>query len=220
MPDIGVGLGALLAKISAIIEEQNLPAYLVGGFVRSWLLHKETDDIDIAVGGDALRLAQELSQSLSGKYVLLDQENMVARVIVTEDKKTRNLDFAAFHGSIQSDLARRDFTINAMALELEGFVSRSAQLVDPFGGRDDLKRRLIKAVSPQIFSEDPARLMRAVRLAAELRFKIDSGTENLIRQDCGLSREVPGEKLREELLRLAAHPERGKQSGIWIGWAC
>ncbi len=123
MLDIDKGVLAFLMKVSAIIEAHSLPAYLVGGFVRDWLLHKGTDDIDIAVGGNALNVAQEVAEACGGKYVLLDEDNLVARVIVFGDEKSWNLDFASFSNSIQDDLARRDFTIDAMAFELKGFIS-------------------------------------------------------------------------------------------------
>jgi poly(A) polymerase len=205
MPDIDQDLLAVLVRISTILNRKNHLAYIVGGFVRDWLLGRKTDDIDIAVKGDALSIAQEVAKAIGGKYVLLDETNKVARVVVTDEHQW-HLDFTSFSSDIQDDLARRDFTIDAIAIELQGLISGSSQLIDPFSGKVDLKKRLVRAVNPQIFAEDAARLLRAVRLAAELGFKIVPGTESLIRKDCQLARLVPGERLREELVRLLVLP--------------
>jgi poly(A) polymerase len=209
MSDIHQDLLGLLAKVSAIITQQSCPAYVVGGFVRDWLLERETKDVDIAVGGDALTVAHDVAQAIDGRCVVLDEANNVARVVVA-DEQMWHLDFSSFANGIQNDLARRDFTIDAMAVELQGFISGSAQLIDPFSGKSDLKKRLVRAVNQQIFAEDGARLLRGVRLAAELGFKIEPGTESLIRKDCRMAKLVPGERLREELVRILALPGSGE----------
>ncbi len=196
----------LLTKVSAIATEHNCPAYVVGGFVRDWLLERETRDVDIAVGGDALSMAQDVAKAIDGRYVLLDEANSVARVVVTGDDEPWHLDFAAFSGNIRDDLARRDFTIDAMAVELQGLLSSSSQILDPFSGQTDLKKKLVRAVRHTVFVEDAARLLRGVRLAAELGFKVEPQTETLIRQNCQLTRLVSGERLREELVRMLALP--------------
>ena len=209
MPGINPDLLGLLAKVSLILTQHNYPAYVVGGFIRDWLLGRETADIDIAVDGDALDVALKVAQAIDGKYVLLNESNSVARVIVT-DKQLWHLDFSSFSNGIQNDLARRDFTIDAMAVELQGLVSGSPQLIDPFSGKSDLRRRLVRAVSQLIFKEDAVRLLRGVRLATELNFKIEPGTEILIKRDCQMAKLVPGERLREELVRILALPGSGE----------
>jgi len=205
MPGINPDLLGLLAKVSLILTQHNYPAYVVGGFVRDWMLGRETADIDIAVDGDALDIARKVAQSIGGKYVLLDEANRVARVIVA-DEQLWHLDFSSFSDGIRNDLARRDFTIDAMALELQGLVSSSPQLIDPFSGKSDLRKKLLRAVSQRIFEEDAARLLRGIRLAAELGFKIEPGTESLIRKDCRMAKLVPGERLREEMVKILALP--------------
>jgi poly(A) polymerase len=169
------------------------------------MLDRKTADIDIAVEDDALTIAQGVARVVDGRYVLLDEVNKVARVVVTNEHQW-HLDFTSFSNDIQGDLARRDFTIDAMAFELQGLISGSSQLIDPFSGKTDLRKKLIRAVSQRIFIEDAARLLRAARLAAELGFKIAPGTESLIRKDCQLAKLVPGERLREELVRILALP--------------
>ncbi len=233
------GLSVILAKISQSLATQKKQGYIVGGFIRDRLLKRQTNDIDIAVTGDAVRIARKVAKEIGGKFVLLDDVNSVARVIAVEDEQPAktatdreshgrewHFDFSSFAGDIRSDLARRDFTINAMAVELSQFVAASMaasagsrkttkaraqkrpvlKLIDPFSGRHDLRDKIMRRVSEQIFEGDPARLLRAVRLAAELDFTIEPETESLIRSHCQTVTRVPGERTREELLRLLALP--------------
>ena len=240
MPSIrSSGLPAILAKISQSLTTRKKQGYIVGGFIRDRLLKRRTNDIDIAVSGDAISIARRVAKETGGKFVLLDDVNSVARVVVTENDPTEktardpeshgrewHFDFSSFAGDIRSDLARRDFTVNAMAVELSQFVAawtatkmrsrKSAKaragkrpvlkLIDPFSGRHDLRDKIVRRVSEQIFEADPARLLRAVRLAVELDFTIEPETESLIHRYCQTVTEVPGERTREELLRLLAMP--------------
>jgi poly(A) polymerase len=232
-------LPATLAKISHLLTIQKKQGYIVGGFIRDWLLGRKTNDIDIAVSGDAITIAREVAKEIGGKFVLLDDVNNIARVVVIEDEKPRgtsqnqelrgsewHFDFSPFTEDIESDLARRDFTINAMALELSQFVTATAttkmssrksasvltakrfplKLIDPFSGEMDLRDKIIRGVSEQIFEADAARLLRAVRLAAELDFTIEPNTESLIRHYSQAITEVSGERVREELLCLLTLP--------------
>jgi len=125
------GLTAILAKISQSLTTQKKQGYIVGGFIRDRLLKRQTNDVDIAVSGDAISVARKIAKEIEGKFVLLDDANGVARVIVVESEKPAktagdrkshgkewHFDFSSFAGDIKSDLARRDFTINAMAVEL------------------------------------------------------------------------------------------------------
>ena len=206
MPATKPNLSQILTSVASILIRINYQAYIVGGFVRNWLLGREIDDIDIAVRGDALEVAKEVAGCFGGKYVLLDEANGVARVVVTDWEQRVYLDFAMFSNTIEEDLERRDFTINAMAVEFNDFISGSPHLIDPFQGKRDLEKKLIKAVRQRIFKDDAARLLRAVRLAAELDFKIEPETEQLIKRYSQLIKSVPGERLREELLRILALP--------------
>jgi len=205
MPDIAQDVLGLLIKVSDFLNKQNCPAFIVGGFVRDRLLSRDTADIDIAVKGDALSIAEEVAKVIDGRYVLLDEINKVGRVVVIGEQQWC-LDFTSFSSDIKDDLARRDFTIDAMAIELQDAISGSFQIIDPFSGKSDLKKKLVRAVNLQIFTEDAARLLRGVRLAAELGFKIEPETESLIKKDCRLARMVPGERLREEVVRILALP--------------
>jgi poly(A) polymerase len=201
---------SLLATVSKFLTEQDIKSYLVGGFVRDVLLRRDTADIDIAVAADAVEIAPKLADALGGKFVLLDKANRMGRVVV--DKKAPSggrweLDFSTLQGSIEQDLARRDFTIDSIAIDLEELTRDDVTLIDPFDGWADLQNGIIRAVSETAFQSDAARLLRAVRLAAELGFGLDSQTEVLIKRHCHLIAGVAGERLREELLRLLAVPE-------------
>jgi len=207
--EIDRDLMGILSKLSPVCSTPDCKAYLVGGFVRDWLIGKDTTDLDIAVSGDSLAIAQEAAELVDGTYVLLDEENRVGRIVVAEDENTWQIDITAFTDDIHRDLLRRDFTVNAMALELSSFVQGNAQLLDPAGGEQDLKKGLLRQVSDRVFRDDPSRLMRAVRLARELNLEIDQITEENVRLNSNLVNRVASEKLREELLKILALPYAG-----------
>jgi len=205
---------SLLATVKNLLAEQGAKSYLVGGFVRDALLGRDTADIDIAVAQDGVEIAQKVASALGGRFVLLDKVNRVGRVVIAAKETSPGwweLDFSTFQGSIESDLARRDFTIDAIAVDLGGLTKDyDVPLIDPFNGWADLKKGVIRAVSEMAFQSDSARLLRAVRLAAELGFSVDKQTEAWVRDNCHLIADVAGERVREELLRLlsAPHSER------------
>ena len=196
---------SLLTKVNDLLSGEGV--YLVGGFVRDALLGRATADIDLAVAQDGVEVAQKLADALGGRFVLLDRVNRVGRVVIADKEAPSGrweLDFSSFQGSIESDLARRDFTIDAIAVDLG---ETAIHPIDPFNGRADLKKGIVRAVSKTTFQTDAVRLLRAVRLAAELGFSLDKQTEVQLRQDCHLISGVAGERVREELLRLLAVPQ-------------
>ncbi len=199
----------LLSRISRYLAKEGVISYLIGGFVRDTLLGRDTDDIDIAIDADALEIASGAAAALGGKHVTLDAENGVGRVVLPGTKW--HIDFTTLQGNIEQDLARRDFTIDAMAWKLDksANVFDTGNLIDPFHGQDDLRRGIVRVVGPGVFKVDAVRLLRAVRIAAELGFSIDSATEALIHRHRKLVADVPGERVREELLRLLALPGAG-----------
>lgn len=199
----------LLNDAAGFLVGQDIRSYIVGGWVRDVLLGRDTADIDIAVQADGLEVARSVADALGGRYVLLDSENGVGRVILPG--RRTGFDFTTLRGSIEEDLALRDFTLNAMAIELcqlsGGF--SGIRLIDPFKGYADLGGGIIRAVADTVFTSDGARLLRGVRLAAELGFSIDQKTEALLEQHSRLIAGVAGERVREELLRLLAVPGAG-----------
>jgi len=215
----GSEVGELLKEVRDYLAEQGVECYLVGGLVRDVVLERGTADVDLCVGQDALEVARRVADRLGGRFVPLDQINRVGRVVLVESGGKAlgvqwELDFSTFEGSIELDLGRRDFTIDAMAVDL-GRMSgdfSGIELIDPFGGLGDLKRRVVRVVAETAFTSDAVRLLRAVRLAAELGFTIDDKTEALIRGHSHLIAGVAGERVREELLRLMAVPGSGRLS--------
>jgi poly(A) polymerase len=203
----------LLTRISQNLAEQGIQSYLVGGFVRDGILGRATADIDIAVSADALDVASDIAGASGGRYLPLDKENGVGRVILYDESGSKwEIDFTTLQGDIEDDLARRDFTIDAIAVELDDAMStkvNTVDFIDPFHGREDLHTGIVRAVSQGSFRDDPVRLLRGIRLAAELGFTIDSDTLESIHADSNLITTVAGERVREELLRLLALPGAG-----------
>lgn len=205
------GAASALTRISQFLSKQGIKAYLVGGLVRDALLGRPTADIDIAVDVDALDIGQKLAGATGGRFVPLDEVNRVCRVVLsTEDRL--ELDLSTLTGDIEQDLSRRDFTIDAMAIDLSEVAAdySAFRLIDPFNGESDLRQKVIRVVSDESFKADPIRLLRAVRLAAELGFSIEPETEALVRRYRSLISVVAGERIREELLRLLAVPDSGR----------
>jgi len=203
---------SLLNRIHRCLADHGITAYLTGGMVRDMRLGREVEDIDLAVAGDALEVASTLADELGGRYVCLDEENGVGRVVLAAADKKWELDFSTIEDGVEADMARRDFTIDAMAVELAELLRRpeSPALIDPLCGEQDLNAGLIRVVSEASFPADPVRLLRAVRLAAELSFTIHDRTKTLIRKYAHLIDSVAGERIREELLRLLVLPQGGR----------
>jgi tRNA nucleotidyltransferase/poly(A) polymerase len=168
-------------------------AWFVGGAVRDELLGRPLTDVDV-VCTDPEGAARAYARESGGAPFPLSTKHRSWRVVLPEE---RTVDFTPVHGSIESDLARRDFTINAIALPVAG-----GEAVDPSGGRDDLQLRLIRAVSESIFEDDPLRLLRAVRLEQELGFRLAPLTEQLLRSHAGRVVDVAGERVLAELERM------------------
>ena len=198
---------SILTKVRDFLTQENIDSYLVGGYVRDTLLRRPTRDIDIAVAATAPEVARKVATALNARYVPLDEVNEIARVVLIEDDPTPGtrwcLDFSTIRAGIEENLSHRDFTINAISINLRELDRVStAHFIDPLEGKKDLEKGLIRAVSKTAFQEDPARLLRAVRLAAEYGFTIDERTEALIESDGQLLGQVAGERVREELCRL------------------
>ncbi|MGD2269798.1 MAG: HD domain-containing protein [Desulfobacterales bacterium] len=170
-------------------------AYIVGGSVRDRLLGRRPLDFDIAVFEDAKGFARRMAAQTNGRCVELGKEDyMIYRVIV--DKMV--FDIAPVNGaSIKQDLKGRDFTINAMAYDVE-----KGEIIDCVEGRQDLNGQKIRMVSRSVFARDPVRLIRAYRLAATLKFEIEPRTASAICTDAALIANSAGERIRTELFKI------------------
>jgi tRNA nucleotidyltransferase/poly(A) polymerase len=170
-------------------------AWFVGGAVRDELLGRPIVDVDV-VCRDPAAAARAYAKRSGGFPFALSEQHSSWRVVLDG---RRTVDFTPVHGSIESDLARRDFTVNAIAIPVDG-----GEHVDPSGGREDLQLRLLRAVSETIFEDDPLRLLRAVRLEEELGFRLAPLTEELVRKQSQLVAKAAGERVVAELGRMTA----------------
>lgn len=195
---------AILARLRTLLDSLGIECYIVGGYVRDGFLERADHDIDLVVPNNALEVARRVADALEATFVLLDEMHQVARVILWQNDESWYLDFATMRGSIEDDLNKRDFTIDAIAVHLDQFESgwNTVDIIDPLDGFTDLQGKKIKVVSESVFIDDPVRLLRAFRLAAELDFSIDDQTQDLLQRDCGLIASVSGERIREELGRV------------------
>lgn len=187
----------LIDRVREILASEEI--YLVGGAVRDMLQNRRSHDLDFALPSKGIACARRVANTLQADFVSLDQERDTGRVIVTEPDGSRTfLDFATYRGKdLDEDLRVRDFTINAIAFDL-----RSQTLLDPLGGASDLRAKLIRACSPNSFSEDPVRILRAVRQAAAFEFKIEMETRNLMKQAASRLPTVSPERQRDELFKI------------------
>ncbi len=208
---------SLLSQIEGLLTNLNTHAYVVGGFLRDLVIKRDTADIDIALEADILKIGPRVADNLGGKFISLDESNRIYRIILPKkgghlDDKQWQIDFSTIEGDIKNDLSRRDFTMDAMAIELKKAIKGVAisDIIDPFDGLQDIEKQIVKTTSDAVFKKDAARLLRAVRLAEELSFTIHPETEDLIRQNCHLIATVAGERVREELLRLLVNTDSSR----------
>jgi tRNA nucleotidyltransferase (CCA-adding enzyme) len=195
------------------------PVYLVGGAVRDLLLGRPRADVDLVVVGDAAALATRLgaemieNERFATAKVRLDGHELDLATARTETyPRPGALPEVAPAGEIESDLARRDFTINAIALPLRG----DPVPIDPHGGRADLEASLLRVLHRRSFVDDPTRALRAARYAARFGFRLEQETEALLRETD--LETVSADRRRAELLRLAAEPEAVRGFELLAEW--
>jgi tRNA nucleotidyltransferase (CCA-adding enzyme) len=216
----------VIQTASQTASQMGYSLYFVGGFVRDLLLGTPTLDIDLVVEGDAIKLARRLSHQIGGR-VRGHARFGTAKLIFDEAQRelsVPSIDFVAARtefyehptalpqverSSIKLDLHRRDFTINTLAIRLDP--EHYGELLDFYGGEQDLKDGLIRVLHSLSFVEDPTRMLRAARLEQRLGFKIEERTEELIGNALGLLDRVSGERIRHELYLIfqEAEPEKG-----------
>ncbi len=198
-----------ISKESFFIQKIDLPenrgAFLVGGSVRDLLLDRCPEDCDIAVLTDVRSYAAETARRLGKHPIRIGKPGKRVYRIVTD---AHTYDIAPVNGpTIESDLRRRDFTINAMAFSLS-----TGKLIDCTGGSNDLRQKRIRMVSEQAFLNDPIRLVRAYRFGAMLDFDIDPSTAEAIRRHAGRIETAAGERVWAELSKIFARAS----SHTWI----
>jgi len=203
----------ILNKIGEIGDKLNFPVFMVGGVARDLFLGIENYDIDIVVEGDGIKYARELSRDLKGR-TKSHEKFRTAVVILADgfkiDVATARREFyeypAAFPkvelSSIKKDLYRRDFTINAMAIQLNK--KYFGKLIDFFGGQKDLRIGIIRVLYNLSFVEDPARIVRAIRFEQRYNFKMDRATEDFLKKaiDDKLLSRLRKKRIAEELILI------------------
>ncbi|MFA6897624.1 MAG: HD domain-containing protein [Patescibacteria group bacterium] len=221
-----------IQSISDKLEKSGFEAYVVGGSVRDFLMNKTPQDWDMTTNAKPEDLQAIFPHSFYnntfGTVTVINEEteseNLKTVEITTyrtetEYSDSRHPDQVAFTSSLEEDLKRRDFTINAMALRER---AGEEEIVDLFGGKQDLKNKIIKAVgSPNDrFSEDALRMLRAVRFAVQLRFDIEKATFDSIKNNANLLEKVSAERIRDEFQKiiLSEDPAKGvdllRESGL------
>ena len=215
------GLIKLLRRIGQVAAEMGYPIYTVGGFTRDLLLNRPNFDVDFVVEGDAVALAQALVRELGGRVRphrrfgtakwIRDEKAFSANQILP-DGAPASIDFATARtefyeaptllpvverSSIKLDLHRRDFTINTLAIRLDG--RHWGELLDFYGGRNDLEEGIIRVLHSLSFIEDPTRILRAIRFEQRFGFTIEPRTAELISEAVDLLHRVSGPRIRHEL---------------------
>lgn len=200
-----------IAKAAAIL---NMPCYVIGGFVRDTIIGRETKDMDIVCLGDGIMLANAVAEQFHPKPIVNFFKNFGTAQIKTADieiefvgarKESYNYDSrkpAVEVGTLKDDQDRRDFTINALAISLNK--DNYGELVDPFNGINDIEKKIIKTpLQPaQTFSDDPLRMMRAIRFATQLNFVIEEKTFAAISENKERIKIISGERIAGELNKI------------------
>lgn len=197
-PDVVYDLREALADV-------NVPVYIVGGAVRDALLHRPLKDLDLAVPSGGTALARRIADRLGGAFFPLDVARDVGRALLDTGPDRLIVDVARFRGEdLRADLADRDFTINALAVDLHANLD---MLLDPLGGEGDARDKVIRRCGHRSLADDPVRCLRAVRLSAQLGMRIERETTSDVRRYAPRLAEVSSERVRDELFRLLALPK-------------
>ncbi|MBI4646706.1 MAG: HD domain-containing protein [Bacteroidia bacterium] len=200
--------------VSEIINSERKQAYVVGGYVRDLLLERQSKDIDIVVVGSGIELAKKVADYLGKKTKLSVYKNFGTALLKTDEWE---IEFVGARkesyrkhsrkpivedGTLDDDLRRRDFTVNALAIALHK--NKYGKLLDPFNGIKDLKNRIIRTpLEPAVtFSDDPLRMLRAIRFATQLKFRIENNTYEGIKASAGRINIVSKERISDELNKI------------------
>lgn len=212
-----------VTELAAELAQAGFQAYLVGGCVRDLLLKRVPKDWDIATDATPEKIQKIFPESVYENQfgtvgVKTGSEDPKLKIVEITTFRTeagysdkRHPDEVKFAKTIEEDLARRDFTMNAVAMELGGKNKKAEDLVDPYGGEKDIKAGVIRTVGEpeERFGEDALRLMRAVRFATELGeldFKIDAATEKAMHKLSPLLKDIATERIRDELVKILLAP--------------
>ena len=195
-----------MRQLFAFATFHKVALFLVGGSVRDLLLNRRTTDIDFTLQSGTLTFVRMFADSIKAPFIALEENPPTARVIVSPPDNVASqfqLDFTEFRGeTLTDDLRLRDLTINAMAIPLEAIMeSDNPEVIDPCDGQSDLSSRLLRFPSEQVIVDDPLRMMRIFRFAAQLDFEIAGVSLEQIQNRQHLLPNVSQERIRDELLK-------------------
>jgi len=206
----------IFSQVSKVAGSQNLQVFAIGGFVRDIFLDRPSKDIDIVVVGNGIQFAEHVAKALKVKLTVYKnfgtaslKYNDLEIEFVGARKESYRLDSRkpiVENGTLEDDQLRRDFTINALAISLHP--DSFGQLTDPFNGMKHLEDKLIKTpLNPEeTFSDDPLRMMRAIRFASQLNFKIDQAAINAIKNNVHRIKIISQERIADELNKIVLSP--------------
>ncbi len=194
-----------LQRLQSLAETRGVQLFIVGGTLRDLCLGRAVQDVDLALSGDVMGLARAYAHALGAAYVPMDPARGEVRVVY---RKRHIVDFSRLKGEdIAQDLGRRDFTMNALACPLAIFLtSTEPPFIDPYGGWRDIQTRVVRMASPRSFRDDPLRVLRAFRFAANLEWTIEATTLATMEPTVPHLVEIAAERLHHELLKLFAAP--------------
>jgi len=198
---------SIFSRISSILTNANSgfeEIYLVGGSIRDNLLGKRNFDLDFVMEKQSIKAAKLVADDFNGDFYVLDGKRGTARAIVESDSRKEYIDFARFNGqSIYEDLANRDFTINALAIN----IAQPEKIIDPLLGKKHLEQKILCPCSGKSFINDPVRILRAIRFLGTLDLSISETVIESIRNASESLSRVSNERIRDELFRILANSD-------------
>ena len=198
----------ILRPVYNFAKSRKVRLYLVGGALRDLILNRQKDnpDFDFCLASGAINFGRKLAKQLRAGFVVLDEEHAACRLIKKIEGKIYTFDFTDFRAKpLEKDLLHRDFTINSVAVEFKDIFSAkdlNALVIDPYSGREDLKRKIIRVTGKNSFKEDPLRILRAFSFSCTLGFSLDKETLRLAKKEKHLISGVSSERIREELFKI------------------
>jgi len=207
LPDFESEYNALFNAIRKVVPP-SMKIYLVGGAVRDFLLERKIHDFDFCVEGLVRPIGKHIADELGGAYYVLDDEREMVRVIVDDEQMGQfDIDIALISGgSIEEDLNDRDFTVNAMAIE----IGSSSSIVDPLHGYDDLLMKRLRMCNPESLKNDPLRALRAIRMCLEYDLQMDDELLNAMSSVISRMSESSIERYRDEMFKTIRLYKNGK----------
>lgn len=221
----------IFKKVAKVSKDKSLPVFVVGGYVRDILLHRtQKPDIDFVVDGSGIEFVKAFDEALNKEGSLVEFPDFDTARYILKDEEEHEIEFAGarsekyekdsrkpkvIKATIEEDLSRRDFTVNAMAIPVSSFKQKLTKkdlktvLIDPFNGQSDLEQKILRTPldADVTFSDDPLRMLRAIRFAAQLEFSISKDALESIHRNRERIKIISGERIQEELLKMLATPK-------------